>query len=106
MRIHRRIYRISSAVAAQDAFIFVTLNITASQQPECFDVSRPWGQFWGGKPALVVSNRSLVLCVLAHHVLRQSLVFLDANDATPELYIGNTDKLADKIITMKAPNHS
>ncbi|GAB7168915.1 NADPH-dependent FMN reductase [Lactiplantibacillus plantarum] len=91
------------AVAAQDAFIFVTpehnRSIPAALKNALDVASRPWGQsVWGGKPALVASQSiSGISGVLAHHVLRQSLVFLDMPTMQqPELYIGNTDKLADE----------
>lgn len=91
------------AVAAQDAFIFVTpehnRSIPAALKNALDVASRPWGQsVWGGKPALVASQSiSGIAGVLAHHVLRQSLVFLDMPTMQqPELYIGNTDKLADE----------
>ncbi|KZU82602.1 oxidoreductase [Lactiplantibacillus plantarum] len=91
------------AVAAQDAFIFVTSehnrSIPAALKNALDVASRPWGQsVWGGKPALVASQSiSGISGVLAHHVLRQSLVFLDMPTMQqPELYIGNTDKLADE----------
>ena len=61
--------------------------------------SRPWGQnVWAGKPALVASQSiGGTAGVLAHHVLRQSLVFLDMPTLQqPELYIGNTSTLADE----------
>ena len=90
-------------VAAQDAFIFVTpehnRSIPAALKNALDVASRPWGQsVWGGKPALVASQSiSGNSGVLAHHVLRQSLVFLDMPTMQqPELYIGNTDKLADE----------
>ena len=91
------------AVAAQDAFIFVTpehnRSIPAALKNALDVASRPWGQsVWGGKPALVASQSiSGISGVLAHHVLRKSLVFLDMPTMQqPELYIGNTDKLADE----------
>lgn len=91
------------AVAAQDAFIFVTpehnRSIPAALKNALDVASRPWGQsVWGSKPALVASQSiSGIAGVLAHHVLRQSLVFLDMPTMQqPELYIGNTDKLADE----------
>ncbi|KZU45446.1 oxidoreductase [Lactiplantibacillus plantarum] len=91
------------AVAAQDAFIFVTpehnRSIPAALKNALDVASRPWGQsVWGGNPALVASQSiSGISGVLAHHVLRQSLVFLDMPTMQqPELYIGNTDKLADE----------
>ncbi|KZT82197.1 oxidoreductase [Lactiplantibacillus plantarum] len=91
------------AVAAQDAFIFVTpehnRSIPAALKNALDVASRPWAQsVWGGKPALVASQSiSGIAGVLAHHVLRQSLVFLDMPTMQqPELYIGNTDKLADE----------
>lgn len=91
------------AVAAQDAFIFVTpehnRSIPAALKNALDVASRPWGQsVWGGKPALVASQSiSGISGVLANHVLRQSLVFLDMPTMQqPELYIGNIDKLADE----------
>lgn len=92
-----------NAVAAQDAIIFVTpehnRSIPAALKNALDVASRPWGQsVWGGKPALVASQSiSGISGVLAHHVLRQSLVFLDMPTMQqPELYIGNTDKLSDE----------
>ena len=91
------------AVAAQDAFIFVTpehnRSIPAALKNALDVASRPWGQsVWGGKPALVASQSiSGISGVLAPHVLRQSLVCLDMPTMQqPELYIGNIDKLADE----------
>ena len=55
--------------------------------------SRPWGQnVWAGKPVLPASQSIAGLGgVVAHHVLRNSLDFLDmAIMHQPELYIGNT----------------
>ncbi|GEN48720.1 NADPH-dependent FMN reductase [Ligilactobacillus pobuzihii] len=89
-------------VKAQDAFIFVTpehnRNIPAALKNALDVASRPWGQnVWAGKPALVASQSiSGISGVLAHHSLRQSLVFLDMPTMQqPELYIGNTADLAD-----------
>lgn len=90
-------------VAAQDAFIFVTpehnRSIPAALKNALDVASRPWGQnVWAGKPALVASQSiGATAGVLAHHVLRQSLVFLDMPTLQqPELYIGNTSTLADE----------
>ena len=90
-------------VAAQDAFIFVTpehnRSIPAALKNALDIASRPWGQnSWAGKPALVASQSvGGTAGVLAHHVLRQSLVFLDMPTLQqPELYIGNTGNLADE----------
>ncbi|GGC87290.1 NADPH-dependent FMN reductase [Enterococcus wangshanyuanii] len=90
-------------VAAQDAFIFVTpehnRSITAALKNALDVASRPWGQsVWGGKPALVASQSiSGISGVLANHVLRQSLVFLDMPTMQqPEVYIGQSDKLFDE----------
>ena len=90
-------------VAAQDAFIFVTpehnRSITAALKNALDVASRPWGQsVWGGKPALVASQSvSGVSGVLANHILRQSLVFLDMPTMQqPEVYIGHSDKLFDE----------
>lgn len=92
-----------AAVAAQDAILFVTpehnRSIPAALKNALDIASRPWGEsVWSGKPALVASQSiSGIAGVLAHHVLRQSLVFLDMPTMQqPELYIGNTDKLADE----------
>ena len=91
------------AVASQDAFIFVTpehnRSIPAALKNALDIASRPWGQsVWGGKPALVASQSlSGIAGVLAHHILRQSLVFLDMPTMQqPELYIGNLANLADE----------
>ncbi|GKS81132.1 ACP phosphodiesterase [Ligilactobacillus pabuli] len=90
-------------VKDQDAFIFVTpehnRNIPAALKNALDVASRPWGQsVWAGKPALVASQSiSGISGVLAHHSLRQSLVFLDMPTMQqPELYIGNTADLADE----------
>lgn len=92
-----------SEVANQDAFIFVTpehnRSIPAALKNALDVASRPWGQsVWAGKPALVASQSiGGTAAVLAHHVLRQSLVFLDMPTLQqPELYIGNTAELADE----------
>ncbi|GBG94271.1 NADPH-dependent FMN reductase [Ligilactobacillus salitolerans] len=92
-----------AAVQAQDAFIFVTpehnRNIPAALKNALDVASRPWGQnSWAGKPALVASQSiSGISGVLAHHSLRQTLVFLDMPTMQqPELYIGNTMQLADE----------
>ncbi|KRL00232.1 NADPH-dependent FMN reductase [Liquorilactobacillus capillatus] len=89
-------------VAAQDAIIFVTpehnRSISAALKNALDVASRPWGQnMWAGKPALVASQSiSGISGVLANHVLRQSLVFLDMPTMQqPELYIGSSNKLAD-----------
>lgn len=89
-------------VKDQDAFIFVTpehnRNIPAALKNALDVASRPYGQnVWAGKPALVASQSiSAISGVLAHHSLRQSLVFLDMPTMQqPELYIGNTANLAD-----------
>ncbi|KGB50684.1 ACP phosphodiesterase [Leuconostoc mesenteroides P45] len=90
-------------VAAQDAFIFVTpehnRSISAALKNALDVASRPWGEnVWAGKPALVASQSiSGISGVLAHHVLRQSLVFLDMPTMQqPELYIGNVQTLSDE----------
>ncbi len=90
-------------VADQDAFIFVTpeynRSIPAALKNALDVASRPWGQsVWAGKPALVASQSiSGISAVLANHVLRQSLVFLDMPAmAQPELYIGHSDQLSDE----------
>lgn len=90
-------------MAAQDAFIFVTpehnRSISAALKNALDVASRPWGQnVWQGKPALVASQSiSGISGVLAHHILRQSLVFLDMPTMQqPELYIGNVANLADE----------
>lgn len=92
-----------NAVSAQDAIIFVTpehnRSISAALKNALDVASRPWGQnVWAGKPALVASQSiSGISGVLAHHVLRQSLVFLDMPTMQqPELYIGQSDKLFDE----------
>ncbi|CUW20408.1 NADPH-dependent FMN reductase [Leuconostoc gasicomitatum] len=91
-----------SEIAKQDAFIFVTpehnRSISAALKNALDVGSRPWGEsVWTGKPALVASQSiSGISGVLAHHVLRQSLVFLDMPTMQqPELYIGNVQSLAD-----------
>lgn len=85
-------------VAAQDAIIFVTpehnRNIPAALKNALDVASRPWGQnVWAGKPALVASQSiSGIAGTLAHHSLRQSLVFLDLQTmAQPELYINSAE---------------
>ncbi|KAA8378697.1 NADPH-dependent FMN reductase [Leuconostoc mesenteroides] len=92
-----------AAVAEQDAFIFVTpehnRSISAALKNALDVASRPWGEnAWASKPALVASQSvSGISGVLAHHVLRQSLVFLDMPTLQqPELYIGNVQNLADE----------
>lgn len=58
--------------------------------------SRPWGEnVWNGKPALVASQSvSGISGVLANHVLRQSLTFLNMPTIQqPEVYIGNSANL-------------
>lgn len=89
-------------VKEQDAFIFVTpehnRSISAVLKNALDVASRPWGQSaWTGKPALVASQSiGGTSGVLAHHVLRQSLVMLDMPTMQqPELYIGNVSDLAD-----------
>lgn len=95
--------RFRNDVLAQDAFIFVTpehnRSIPAALKNALDVASRPWGQnVWAGKPALVASQSiSGIAGVLAHHVLRQTLVFLDMPTLQqPELYIGNVGTLADE----------
>lgn len=95
--------RFRKEVAAQDAFIFVTpehnRSISAALKNALDVASRPWGQnVWAGKPALVASQSiSGISGVLAHHILRQSLVFLDMPTMQqPELYIGHSDQLFDE----------
>ena len=90
-------------VKQQDAFIFVTpehnRSISAALKNALDVASRPWGQnVWSGKPALVASQSiSGISGVLAHHILRQSLVFLDMPTMQqPELYIGHSDQLFDE----------
>ena len=92
-----------SIIAAQDAFIFVTpehnRSISAALKNALDVGSRPWGQnSWAGNPALVASQSiSGIAGILANHVLRQSLVFLDMTTMQqPELYIGNVQNLADE----------
>lgn len=89
-------------VREQDAFIFVTpehnRSIPAALKNALDVASRPWGQnSWAGKPALVASQSlSGIAGVLANHILRQSLVFLDMPTLQqPELYIGNIQSLTD-----------
>ncbi|GMA69055.1 ACP phosphodiesterase [Leuconostoc litchii] len=95
--------RFRNQVALQDAIIFVTpehnRSISAALKNALDVASRPWGQnVWAGKPALVASQSiSGISGVLAHHVLRQSLVFLDMPTMQqPELYIGNVQNLSDE----------
>lgn len=95
--------RFREEVAAQDAIIFVTpehnRSIPAALKNALDVASRPWGQnVWAKKPALVASQSiSGISGVLAHHVLRQSLVFLDMPTMQqPELYIGHSDQLFDE----------
>jgi len=95
--------RFREEVAAQDAIIFVTpehnRSISAALKNALDVASRPWGQnVWAGKPALVASQSiSGISGVLAHHILRQSLVFLDMPTMQqPELYIGHSDQLFDE----------
>lgn len=92
-----------AAVSQQDAFIFVTpehnRNIPAALKNALDVASRPWGQnVWAGKPALVASQSiSGISGVLAHHSLRQTLVFLNMPTLQqPELYIANSDQLFDE----------
>lgn len=89
-------------IASQDAIIFVTpehnRSIPAALKNALDVASRPWGEnVWAGKPALVASQSiSGMGAMLANHVLRHSLVFLDMPAmAQPELYIGSTADLAD-----------
>ncbi|MGX4685290.1 NADPH-dependent FMN reductase [Vagococcus sp. JNUCC 83] len=95
--------RFREEVAKQDAIVFVTpehnRSIPAALKNALDVASRPWGQnVWAGKPALVASQSiSGISGVLAHHVLRQSLVFLDMPTMQqPELYIGHSDQLFDE----------
>ncbi|UNM89753.1 NADPH-dependent FMN reductase [Vagococcus sp. CY52-2] len=95
--------RFREEVAAQDAIIFVTpehnRSVPAALKNALDVASRPWGQnVWAKKPALVASQSiSGISGVLAHHVLRQSLVFLDMPTMQqPELYIGHSDQLFDE----------
>lgn len=90
-------------VSAQDAFIMVTPEHNRSMPAalkNALDIaSRPWGQnVWAGKPVLPASQSIAGLGgVVAHHVLRNSLDFLDmAIMHQPELYIGNTAELANE----------
>lgn len=74
-------------------------SISAALKNALDVASRPWGEnVWAGKPALVASQSiSGISGVLAHHVLRQSLVFLDMPTMQqPELYIGNVQNLSDE----------
>lgn len=92
-----------NAVAAQDAIIFVTpehnRSISAALKNALDVASRPWGEsVWAGKPALAASQSiSGISGILANHVLRQSLVFLDMPTMQqPEVYIGESNKLFDE----------
>ncbi|MGO4960146.1 NADPH-dependent FMN reductase [Jeotgalibaca porci] len=87
-------------VAAQDAIIFTTpehnRSISAALKNALDVASRPWGEnVWAGKPALVASQSiSGISGVLANHVLRQSLTFLDMPTMQqPEVYVGNSGEL-------------
>lgn len=87
-------------VAAQDAIIFTTpehnRSISAALKNALDVASRPWGQnVWAGKPALVGSQSiSGISGVLANHILRQSLTFLDMPTLQqPEVYVGNSGEL-------------
>ena len=91
------------AVKSQDAFIIVTpehnRSIPAALKNALDVASRPWGQsVWAGKPVLPASQSiSGIAGVAAHHVLRNSLDFLDTVVMhQPELYIGNTMQLSDE----------
>jgi chromate reductase len=91
------------AVKAQDAFIIVTpehnRSVPAALKNALDVASRPWGQsVWAGKPVLPASQSiSGIAGVAAHHVLRNSLDFLDMKIMhQPELFIGNTAELADE----------
>ena len=91
------------AVKAQDAFIIVTpehnRSVPAALKNALDVASRPWGKsVWVGKPVLPASQSiSGIAGVAAHHVLRNSLDFLDMKIMhQPELYIGNTMELADE----------
>lgn len=90
-------------VAEQDAFIIVTpehnRSVPAALKNALDIASRPWGQnVWAGKPVLPASQSIAGLGgVVAHHVLRNTLDFLDMVVMhQPELYIGNTMDLADE----------
>ncbi|AQP53779.1 NAD(P)H-dependent oxidoreductase [Vagococcus penaei] len=92
--------RFRQEVAQQDAIIFVTpehnRSIPAALKNALDVGTRPWGQnVWAGKPALVASQSvSGMAGVLANHVLRQSLVYLDMPTMQqPEVYIGHSQKL-------------
>lgn len=91
------------AAKAQDAFIIVTpehnRSVPAALKNALDVASRPWGQsVWAGKPVLPASQSiSGIAGVAAHHVLRNSLDFLDMKIMhQPELYIGNTMALANE----------
>lgn len=90
-------------VAAQDAFIMVTpehnRSVPAALKNALDIASRPWGQnVWAGKPVLLASTSvSGIAGVAAHHVLRNTVDFLDmAVMHQPELYIGNMMSLANE----------
>lgn len=87
-------------VSRQDAFVFVTpehnRSIPAALKNALDVASRPWGEnVWDGKPALVASQSiSGISGVLANHVLRQSLTFLNMPTMQqPEVYIANSNNL-------------
>jgi len=95
--------RFREEVASQDAIIFVTpehnRSIPAALKNALDIASRPWGEnVWDGKPALVASQSiSGISGVLANHVLRQSLTFLNMPTMQqPEVYIANSNNLFDE----------
>lgn len=95
--------RFRAEVSQQDAIIFVTpehnRSIPAALKNALDVASRPWGEnVWDGKPALVASQSiSGISGVLANHVLRQSLTFLNMPTMQqPEVYIANSNNLFDE----------
>ena len=95
--------RFRAEVSQQDAIIFVTpehnRSIPAALKNALDIASRPWGEnVWDGKPAMVASQSiSGISGVLANHVLRQSLTFLNMPTMQqPEVYIANSNKLFDE----------
>lgn len=95
--------RFREEVSNQDAIIFVTpehnRSVPAALKNALDIASRPWGEnVWDGKPALVASQSISGLSgVLANHVLRQSLTFLNMPTMQqPEVYIANSNNLFDE----------
>ncbi|GAK31207.1 NADPH-dependent FMN reductase [Weissella oryzae SG25] len=90
-------------VAEQDAIIFASpehnRSVPAALKNAIDIASRPWGEnVWSQKPAVVLTQSTSALGgAISNHVLRNSLDFLDMNLMhQPELYIGNSSKLADE----------